>query len=1082
MVLAVGLAATGAVVGQYLVGTQGAVLGAVIGTVCGTFAPSLADWLRERGRAEQSWLTTVERPPPGGWARLLDPRQEVVGFIGRANELAALVAWCEDDSASRLRLVTGPGGVGKTRLAVEISQRMARLGWTCQRVADGQEDKVIGRFRATSRRRVLLVVDYAETRTGLSQMLRQLAGEDGEGVRVLLLARSAGDWWDQLGVETPAVWDMVQSAAESELALTAAVTGDLSDADVVTLAVRAFASRLGVPERTVEIYGSRPARTRVLDLHVAALVAVLDETGTETVRLAAGKVLDELLRHEKHYWYDTAQADGLVHGPDGLTHPMLRQVVAASCLIGARTEENARLLPARVPGLGASAKVGRWLRELYPPVQGDQDWLGSLQPDRLAERHVVCELAESLELTSACLTSLDAFQARRVLTLLARASIDDPEAEPLLERVLPAVAAFVADIEAPPETLAAIYNAIPYPTVVLAPAATDLSQRILSAMPSGSGSAVRAQWLTNLGVRLSALGRPADALLPAEEAVTIYRDLAAADTGRYRHALANALTNLGVRFSELGRAAEALPPTEEAVTIYRDLTAVNPGRYRPDLADSLINLGTWFSELGRPADSAVAEQEAVTIYRDLTVINPGRYRPDLAGALSNLGVTLSDSGDVAEALPLAEEAVAIYRDLAATDPDQYRPALGDTLTNLGCRFSELGRVAEALPPAEEAVTIYRDLVDLNPERYRPDLAGALTNLWLALSESGHVAQALPLSEEAVLIYRDLACVNPGRYRPGLASALAKLGAGFFDLGRVDEALPPTEEAVTIYRDLASANPARFRPDLAGALTNLNLMLSGPRPADALPFGHEAVAIYQGLDAADRDRHRPDLARALTNLGITLSGLDRLPDALQAEQDAVVIRRELAAADLDQHRPDLAHTLVNLGITLSNLSRPADALSATEEAVTIYRDLATANPDQYLPGLAESLTSLGIRFTERGRPADALLAEQDAVAILRELAAADPDQHRYGFARALTNLGITLLDLDHPADAMSAGKEAVTIYRDLTAEDPDRYRPELIRSLTILAAAFAAAGLEDDADRVRAEVAATADSGDSAMTD
>jgi hypothetical protein len=44
-------------------------------------------------------------------ARLLDPRQEVVAFVGRDDELAALVARCEDDAAGRLRLVSGPGGV-----------------------------------------------------------------------------------------------------------------------------------------------------------------------------------------------------------------------------------------------------------------------------------------------------------------------------------------------------------------------------------------------------------------------------------------------------------------------------------------------------------------------------------------------------------------------------------------------------------------------------------------------------------------------------------------------------------------------------------------------------------------------------------------------------------------------------------------------------------------------------------------------------------------------------------------------------------------------------------------------------------
>jgi len=37
--------------------------------------------------------------------------------MGRQAELAALSAWCEDDQAGRLRLVTGSGWVGKPRRA-----------------------------------------------------------------------------------------------------------------------------------------------------------------------------------------------------------------------------------------------------------------------------------------------------------------------------------------------------------------------------------------------------------------------------------------------------------------------------------------------------------------------------------------------------------------------------------------------------------------------------------------------------------------------------------------------------------------------------------------------------------------------------------------------------------------------------------------------------------------------------------------------------------------------------------------------------------------------------------------------------
>jgi hypothetical protein len=92
---------------------------------------------------------------------------------------------------------------------------MTESGWRCERVADGKKGEAIGTLRAVTRGRALLVVDYAETRVGLGQMLTALASDQGCGLRVLLLARSAGDWWDQLGVGQPGVWDLVQSAKHS---------------------------------------------------------------------------------------------------------------------------------------------------------------------------------------------------------------------------------------------------------------------------------------------------------------------------------------------------------------------------------------------------------------------------------------------------------------------------------------------------------------------------------------------------------------------------------------------------------------------------------------------------------------------------------------------------------------------------------------------------------------------------------------------------------------------------------------------------------------------------------------------------
>jgi hypothetical protein len=71
-----------------------------------------------------------------------------VEFTGRAGEIVRLIAWCEDDSANPMRLITGPGGVGKTRLALRLSELMQELGWRCIRVGDEREAGAIADVRA----------------------------------------------------------------------------------------------------------------------------------------------------------------------------------------------------------------------------------------------------------------------------------------------------------------------------------------------------------------------------------------------------------------------------------------------------------------------------------------------------------------------------------------------------------------------------------------------------------------------------------------------------------------------------------------------------------------------------------------------------------------------------------------------------------------------------------------------------------------------------------------------------------------------------------------------------------------------
>jgi tetratricopeptide (TPR) repeat protein len=398
-------------------------LGAGIGAVAGAFTPLLVERATRQKQAVEASQRAVVIGRGYSPARLLDPEQGVVPFTGREAELVALEGWCAEEGASRVRLVTGGGGSGKTRLALELIRRMEARGWLCARVEEGAEPSVVDDERAVKPGApLLLVVDYAEARSGLDGLL-SAAARIKDRVRVLMLARKAGDWWKRLQGGGAAVRDLVRGAGEQVIELDGDLSPGVPAAEVVRGAVPFFSARLGVEPPDVGLVNvPSEGELRVLDLHAAALVAVLAAAGEHVrrrVRVDVASVMEELLGHEKHYWRGRAEAAGLLGGLSGLSMADLSQVAAAGCLLGA---SSAAGLDGRVPGVAVTEAVVLWLQELYPP--GPSGELGVLRPDRLAELHVSRELAASQALADACLTDLDPVQARRALVLLARASTE----------------------------------------------------------------------------------------------------------------------------------------------------------------------------------------------------------------------------------------------------------------------------------------------------------------------------------------------------------------------------------------------------------------------------------------------------------------------------------------------------------------------------------------------------------------------------------------------------------------------------------------------------------------------------------
>jgi len=109
-------------------------------------------------------------------------------------------------------------------------------------------------------------------------------------------------------------------------------------------------------------------------------------------------------------------------------------------------------------------------------------------------------------------------------------------------------------------------------------------------------------------VWLSAVGEYRRALTTAQDAVTLRRDLAAAEPARYTPDLANSLTNLGICLERLDRADAQLQARAEAVAWWARLAELRPDDYRETYQQDRANLAKLFTDRGFDVGAASAAE------------------------------------------------------------------------------------------------------------------------------------------------------------------------------------------------------------------------------------------------------------------------------------------------------------------------------------------------------------------------------------------------------------------------------------------------------------------------------------------
>ncbi len=1028
-------------------------------------------------------------------ALLLNARLALAPFLDVHGLRASMRQWAREGRPVRGQLIHGPGGLGKTRLMVEVAADLRKEDWEAGFVeipdpaSAHTHRQALEQLIDTDRHAgLMLVLDYAERRQDEAAryaelMLKAARDRPWRPLRLVLLARAAGEWWDRAVEETPSLTPLFASGvvqitpfpevADRERLFTEACAGfKAAIAEARRFDAEAFAGwRLDqrpILDRLRQDLAS-DAFARPLMIQIAALLHLQGETPDAP---SVASMLDAMLGVERRYW---KAALGVTH-TDARQTALCRGAIQTTLVGGAaRTEAEALLLKDGYFARAAAADVAEPLSDL-DRIYGDGDGrFLALEPDLVGE-HLMAADGDA-RLIDACLdwAGKDTDRSRAILTVLQRATRGEhgakaSAAQAGLDHVIRNRGLDVAEqliavaLETPGELAALIERAaavldpdiaadleasIPEQTLRLRRAAGALAMRACAGDMSGdeSGRSRRADRLDKLGSRLSDLGRHEEALTASAESVEIYRELAAHNRVAFLKDLAGSLNNLSIRLSELGRREEALTASAEALEIYRELAAQNRDAFLPNLAATLSNLSLQLLDLGRREEALIASAEAVGIKRELAAQNHDADLPSLALSLNNLGKMLSDLGRRKEALAASAETLEIHRVLAAQNRDAFLPNLAMSLLNRGLMLSNVGRRQEALAASAAGVEIYRELASHNRDAFLPNLAMSLLNLGKMLLDLGRGSEALTASAEALEIHRVLAAQNRDAVLPNLAMSLSNLGAMLSNLGLREEALMASAEALEIGRELAVQNRDAFLPDLAAALLNRGLMLSNiGRRDEALTTSAEAQEIYRELAAQNRDAFLPNLAMSLNNLCAMLSNVGRRQEALAASAAGVEIYRELASHNRDAFLPNLAMSLLNLGKMLLDLGRGSEALTASAEALEIHRVLAAQNHDAFLPNLAMSLLNRGKILSDLGRHEEALMASAEALEIYRELAAQNRDAFLPNLAATLSNLSLQLLDLGRQEEALVASAEAVEIYRALAAQNSDAFASGLASSL------------------------------------
>jgi predicted ATPase/class 3 adenylate cyclase/uncharacterized protein HemY len=314
---------------------------------------------------------------------------------------------------------------------------------------------------------------------------------------------------------------------------------------------------------------------------------------------------------------------------------------------------------------------------------------------------------------------------------------------------------------------------------------------------------------------------------------------------------AKALRGAGVLERFQGDYSQARVLLKESLALYREQ------ENKAGIANSLGQLGSLARFQGDYSQAKVLLEESLALFRELG------DKFGIAWMLSNLGILARFQGDYSQARVLLEESLILRRKLGD------KSGIAWMLSNLGILARFQGDYSQARVLLEESLSQYRELGD------KDNSAWVLGELGILARFQGDYDQAKALLEESLAQLRELGDKADSAWMLSNLGILVRLQSDY------DQAKAMLEESLSRFRELGDKDNCAWMLGQLGSLARLQ--------GD---YGQARVLLEESLSQSRELGDKADSAWELSELGILAQLLSDYDQARDLLEESLRLRREL----------------------------------------------------------------------------------------------------------------------------------------------------------------------------------------------